>query len=325
MYYIFIAPGKIPDDFTPLSGAADLLPLRGTNSGKAFVLEDIFLFLANLDEDPTARQNIKQLAEACFLKRTMDIQKCVKEFKERAASLFGATCASFLGGILGNAAEDAKSAATEISNVIAEHLEYLNRSATIARNLAAPLTDPAGLAPSGLTNIGVVACTLDTVIASGVGLKSYYRPILGYCGNKFCSFDSYAINDSLSAVTICALYIARENVPIRRCRNCGRFFIPSSRSDESYCSNSLPNGKTCKTASYDEKIKKDLPLREYRKIYKTQNARKHRNQHRQGIDERFDRWKNYAKLQLRDCQDGRLTLQEMVDLISSDTWMTSEE
>ena len=37
-----------------------------------------------------------------------------------------------------------------------------------------------------------------------------------------------------------------ENIEIKRCKNCGKFFVPENRSDELYCSNIFENGKTCK-------------------------------------------------------------------------------
>lgn len=37
-----------------------------------------------------------------------------------------------------------------------------------------------------------------------------------------------------------------DNYPIKKCQNCGMYFIPNSRLDEIYCDYSKENGKTCK-------------------------------------------------------------------------------
>ena len=37
-----------------------------------------------------------------------------------------------------------------------------------------------------------------------------------------------------------------DNIEIKKCKNCGKFFVPENRSDELYCSNIFENEKTCK-------------------------------------------------------------------------------
>ena len=37
-----------------------------------------------------------------------------------------------------------------------------------------------------------------------------------------------------------------ENIEIKKCKNCGKFFVPEKRSDELYCNNIFENDKTCK-------------------------------------------------------------------------------
>ena len=101
---------------------------------------------------------------------------------------------------------------------------------------------------------------------------------------------------------------------IQRCKMCGEFFFPISKSDEVYCSK-------CRNVSYDLKIKDNEILKTYRTIYKTQNARKQRNAHIANISNRFDKWKTLAKEKLQQCTDGEISLEEMKDQISSDDWI----
>ena len=60
--------------------------------------------------------------------------------------------------------------------------------------------------------------------------------------------SSYFIEctDIIQALLIELLEIAKLNIEIKKCRNCGKFFVPNNRSDEIYCSNIYENGKTCK-------------------------------------------------------------------------------
>jgi|GluameStandDraft_1065615.scaffolds.fasta_scaffold01934_9 hypothetical protein len=108
---------------------------------------------------------------------------------------------------------------------------------------------------------------------------------------------------------------------IRECKNCGRLFIPASRSDEKYCDFIFDDYKTCKQVSFKTRLNEDETLKIYRKIYKTQNARKQRNHQIRDISQRFNKWKVFAKEQLRACQGGKITVSEMVKKISSDKWM----
>ena len=106
------------------------------------------------------------------------------------------------------------------------------------------------------------------------------------------------------------------------CQNCGKLFFPHSRSDEIYCNNIFKNGKTCKTLGYEMKIEADQIMKEYRRIYKMQNARKQRNQHKRNISGCFEIWSKYAKQALKLCQNGEITLEEMKRRISGTEWMS---
>lgn len=111
-------------------------------------------------------------------------------------------------------------------------------------------------------------------------------------------------------------------VTVKRCKNCGKYFIPTSRSDEIYCDNLYKtSGRTCKQVGYENKVLNNEILREYRKIYKTQNARKQRNSHIPQIAERFKAWTEFARKQLESCQNGEQSLDSMVAAISGDSWM----
>lgn len=107
-----------------------------------------------------------------------------------------------------------------------------------------------------------------------------------------------------------------------KCQNCGKLFFPHSRSDEVYCNNIFRNGKTCKYLGYEMKVKADQIMKEYRRIYKMQNARKQRNPQKRNIAARFDDWAVSAKQALKLCQNGEITLEEMKHQISGTDWMS---
>ena len=72
--------------------------------------------------------------------------------------------------------------------------------------------------------------------------------------------------------------IKAEVMP-KRCKNCGKFYIPSVGYFSEFCENIAPNEKvkTCREigsrASFDKKLKDNPILFEYQKAYKTHHAR----------------------------------------------------
>ena len=114
--------------------------------------------------------------------------------------------------------------------------------------------------------------------------------------------------------TLMGVFTIKGDKPIRRCKNCNKYFIPTSKKDEIYC-------LSCRDVSYDKKIREDEILSSYRKIYKTQSARKTRNAHRPQINEKFEHWKRMAISKRNDCKAGLITLTEMESAISSQDWL----
>lgn len=128
-----------------------------------------------------------------------------------------------------------------------------------------------------------------------------------YCG-AFCVFNE------LDFFTLMAVLTIKGNKSIKKCRNCNKYFVPISKRDEIYCAN-------CRDVTYDKKIKENEILSSYRRIYKTQSARKQRNSHRPHINEKFECWKHMAILKRNECKSGLITLSEMETAISSQDWL----
>ena len=95
--------------------------------------------------------------------------------------------------------------------------------------------------------------------------------------------SSYFIEctDIIQALLIELLEIAKLDTEIKKCRNCGKFFVPDNRSDEIYCSNIYENGKTCKEIGHfkvqQKLIQENDDLRIYRNVYQKLLLRTRRN------------------------------------------------
>lgn len=118
--------------------------------------------------------------------------------------------------------------------------------------------------------------------------------------------------------------LSTNSIDIKKCANCGKYFIPKTRSDEIYCDYEDDFGKSCRQKGYENKVNNDAVLKEYRKIYKTQNARKQRNKHKPNIDELFKNWHIESKKILKQCQNNEISIYTMIEKISVTDWMRGE-
>lgn len=126
----------------------------------------------------------------------------------------------------------------------------------------------------------------------------------------FC-YEVSSLEDALKIFFVIALI---ENTAICNCRVCKKYFIPTSRRSEIYC-------EKCRDFNYEDKVE-DEARKAYRSIYKTQTSRKIRNtKNIPDIDERFKRWRKFAKAQLAAYDKKDIDLDTMKQVISSDSWM----
>jgi len=106
----------------------------------------------------------------------------------------------------------------------------------------------------------------------------------------------YSVSDIRTLLHFDILKCQEYKTIIKKCANCNKFFIPSSRIDEIYCDNIFTNGKTCKMIGYEIKAKRDPFKSAYRTAYKTQRARIKNNSHIKNYEsEHFSPWEKAVK------------------------------
>ena len=104
--------------------------------------------------------------------------------------------------------------------------------------------------------------------------------------------------------------IIEHNVIIKKCENCGRFFIPKNRRDEKYCSNTSPQDEklTCKQYGskklWYEKVKNNETKRLARSIYSAKQMLVSRNPDIEKYKENFEQYKNQLKQWKSDVKNG---------------------
>ena len=109
----------------------------------------------------------------------------------------------------------------------------------------------------------------------------------------------------------CGMILYPNTIPVRRCRNCGRYFPIIGRITAEYCSRPQPSGKLCRNIAPVQKwaknSKKDLVFSEYRREYK-----RHFAWIKAGkiSEEQFAAWAKQAKAKKHECDAEKISLDE---------------
>ena len=112
-----------------------------------------------------------------------------------------------------------------------------------------------------------------------------------------------------------------QNIPVKMCANCGRFFILDGRSDIEYCSRPLADqpGKTCQDVGalnkYMDKVHADPIRKEFHKAYKRNHSRVRVGTMTQA---EFLEWSDEAREKRDQCIAGDLSKDEFTEWVNSD-------
>lgn len=104
---------------------------------------------------------------------------------------------------------------------------------------------------------------------------------------------------------------AALNIQFNKCKNCGKYFVPTTKSNEIYCTRVFRNGKTCRDIGYELSVQSDEITKLYRNAYKTQNAKKQRNKNIANVDKLFSNWASEAKKMYKLCKDNKIKFDEL--------------
>ena len=112
-----------------------------------------------------------------------------------------------------------------------------------------------------------------------------------------------------------------NNITIKTCKNCGRYFIPVNRHAEVYCDLPKTNGeKLCRElgarATYTKNIQEVEGLLTYRRTYQKRLMELSRNPNATEEEkESFNVWKKSAQAKIKDFKSGK------IDETTLNTWM----
>ncbi len=115
------------------------------------------------------------------------------------------------------------------------------------------------------------------------------------------------------------LHLVQTNTSVAICKNCGNYFIPSSKRNTLYCDNIFEHGKTCQEIgamiTYNEKLKKDEINSLYRKTLSAKKMLANRNPDIPMYLEKYEQWKKDANQFKKDIKIGLKTEEEFKNWI----------
>lgn len=132
--------------------------------------------------------------------------------------------------------------------------------------------------------------------------------------------DTHKSND-LSSICYAILEELSKtyNYPIKKCQNCGMYFIPTSKVDEIYCDYPKDNSKSCRDLgafqSYTERLKNNQAMGEYRRTYQQKFMLVRKDKSNTKLAKDFENWKKKAKEKINDMKKGKLTESQVYDWI----------
>lgn len=130
---------------------------------------------------------------------------------------------------------------------------------------------------------------------------------------------SYSCRQIESACFISLLQLIQNEIPVNICKNCGNFFIPTSKKNTLYCNNIYENNKTCQNIgaiiTYNEKLKKDEITSLYRKTLSAKKMLANRNPDIPMYLEQYEQWKKEANEFRKKIKNGKSTEEEFKNWI----------
>lgn len=126
--------------------------------------------------------------------------------------------------------------------------------------------------------------------------------------------EMYEINDIDDLIRFELLKTISNNVLIKKCANCGYYFVPDGRVDTIYCNRAYYYSKDHKTCAeigsikkYKDKIKDDPIYIAYNKAYKRYNSRV---RHKKMSQADFLEWSEEARRLRDDCYNDKISLSD---------------
>ena len=137
---------------------------------------------------------------------------------------------------------------------------------------------------------------------------------------EFFTTEVLSSEDPSDLVDFMLVRYMRNNLQMKPCKYCGRYFATKRAYKTDYCDRLIDGStKTCREAGairlYEKRMQEDPAVKEYKRSYKAHNARI-----RYGLmtREEFSEWSLEARKRRQLCVEGKLSLEDFVAWLDSD-------
>lgn len=140
--------------------------------------------------------------------------------------------------------------------------------------------------------------------------------------DKGANFTSYTVLEDFSDFLYYEFTeLLKQGLTVRRCKNCGQYFVLKSKHQTYYCDRKQETGRSCKQIGnkkeYQNRIASDPALQEYERIYKLHHAQMERDEQKESPTEKISRaknvflkWSKQAQKMRKQYLDGSITASE---------------
>lgn len=149
-------------------------------------------------------------------------------------------------------------------------------------------------------------------------VRDVFSNIMPLCTNGVVIQSKSLTDFAVSSI----FYFFRHGYRFKRCKNCGRFFIPFSRSDELYCDQLSPQDSTRSCKQYGtnrlwyERMKQDEAAKLARNIYMAKQMLVRRNPDLQSYKKMFEHFKIERKKWESLIKSGEKSKEEYIDWLN---------
>lgn len=163
---------------------------------------------------------------------------------------------------------------------------------------------------------------LEDLIEAQEGMDHFEHSMRAYLADATEIYDTpltvYQCN-SIEDVCIASLHFLIVNqYNIRKCKNCGRYFVAYLRSDAEYCTRVSPYNKkkTCREdgpkRTFEASINADIVKKTLKQIESARRMRKHRNPDNWDIQTEFDEWHTAMVRWRKNYQSGGISAEQLL-------------
>ena len=131
--------------------------------------------------------------------------------------------------------------------------------------------------------------------------------------------EAYVLNSLHDFLQFELIKFILADLPLLKCQNCGRIFIPRGRPDVKYCDKvaegeTLPCEAIGATRVYQHKVAGDPIFKAYNRAYKRMNSRV---KYKTLTHEEFRLWSDEARVMREKCINGEMSLEEFNDWLGN--------